>query len=599
MKKSRYNLVIAAAMALGVTSCTDLDEKVYSQIGPEQFYQDENSVKGAVASIYNDAAQGYSEKFFFLQELSADQLAWRCWYGGLWGYDDGEKYVLSTHSWNANSVIIKQSWNEAWQTIGLCNDLMRDLGSVSAGMTDAKKAAYIAEIRTLRAWAYYNVYEIWGPAIPLYTENDMTSASADYGTSFEEGQKKVYNFLVTELDESLDALPVETGNGATHTVMNQALNRLLKARVYLNSQIFFGEDHFTECENICDDILAGKYGKYELEADWRTLYDLGNEKSPEIIFAFGMSDGLGANQRVANTRMTMYAYNIWDYCSTDAYDEIGAWNCVCLTPSFDNSGTVQPLGGTDNPKCFLDAPYGDKLGAVYERFLDGDSRKQPYTYLNNKREGMFLIGLQKANFGTGETLKADAERDGQDLVYVDQVGTFMEKEGHALETVQSSRWGETNSGYRLMKYPLRAKTDKGGYKDISEVEFRLAEVYYMKAECRMRAGDAAAMKSNVDKVLTRYFTDKSKLDNPGRGFSAFDMDWMLSQWGIEFLSEGRRRRTDLRRFDKFTQGQWWFFGRTEDPGVPMPAKRDRKYEWFPLPADVIAVNPELVQNPGY
>ena len=57
----------------------------------------------------------------------------------------------------------------------------------------------------------------------------------------------------------------------------------------------------------------------------------------------------------------------------------------------------------------------------------------------------------------------------------------------------------------------------------------------------------------------RYFTDKSALEQPGPGFTSFDMDWMLSEWGLEFLGEGRRRRTDLRRFDKFTQGQWWFF----------------------------------------
>ena len=72
---------------------------------------------------------------------------------------------------------------------------------------------------------------------------------------------------------------------------------------------------------------------------------------------------------------------------------------------------------------------------------------------------------------------------------------------------------------------------------------------------------------------------------------------------IVFVSEAdekktalARRRTDLRRFDVFTQGQWWFFGRTDEG---YPAKRDRKYEWFPLPESAITVNPGLVQNPNY
>ena len=112
-------------------------------------------------------------------------------------------------------------------------------------------------------------------------------------------------------------------------------------------------------------------------------------------------------------------------------------------------------------------------------------------------------------------------------------------------------------------------------------------------------GDA---KTIVNLVRKRYFSasDWTTVQNePGPGFTAFDKDWMLSEWGKEYLGEGRRRRTDLRRFDKFTQGQWWFFGRATDPGFEMPAKRDRKYELYPIPADAIKVNPGIVQNPGY
>ena len=97
---------------------------------------------------------------------------------------------------------------------------------------------------------------------------------------------------------------------------------------------------------------------------------------------------------------------------------------------------------------------------------------------------------------------------------------------------------------------------------------------------------------NGTEIFNGAMTDKAE--------SWSNEEWMLHQWGIEFLSEGRRRRTDLRRFDQFTQGQWWFFGRaTDDAGVVFPAKRSRKYEWYPLPQNACAVNPGLVQNPNY
>ena len=185
-------------------------------------------------------------------------------------------------------------------------------------------------------------------------------------------------------------------------------------------------------------------------------------------------------------------------------------------------------------------------------------------------------------------MKADADRDGQSLVYVDQVGTFLNK-GRNLEVVMSPRWGETNSGVRLVKYPIYPSSAGIDFQDIDEVEFRLSEVVFMLAECKMRAGDSNGAKELVNSVRQRYFSSSdwaTVKDQPGPGFTQFDMDWMLSQWGLEFLCEGRRRRTDLRRFDKFTQGQWWFFGRTTEDGKELPAIRDRKYEWYPLPSSL-------------
>lgn len=45
-------LLSATAIAVGAWSCTDLDEVTFDRIDASTYYQDENSVKGAVASIY-------------------------------------------------------------------------------------------------------------------------------------------------------------------------------------------------------------------------------------------------------------------------------------------------------------------------------------------------------------------------------------------------------------------------------------------------------------------------------------------------------------------------------------------------------------------
>ena len=604
----RHHIIGAVCLMAGMTACTDLEEKVYDRIDASVYYQNEASVKGAVAAIYSQTASTLAgENFFHLSEYPADQITWRVWNGGQCGWDEAMKTVLSWHNWTSESTIINNAWKGAWTAVGLANLLLNDLEGLDAaslGISQERLQQYVAEVRTLRAWNYYCIFELWGGALPLNTSasSDVPgTADADWNTSC----KMIYDFIANELDETYSALARE--DGSSHTTVNRAnqgMNRMLKARLLLNAEVFIGEKHYDECETLSKEIINGVYGAYGLDTNYRSLYSIDNVKSPEVVFALAAEDGQGAANAISNVRtMVGMWYGYADYFG-QSYDGIGAWNCVCLVPSFDNSGNVLPSGGTDNPVCFLDAPYNDKLGAPYERFDNRDIRKQNYVYnaaTKTHGPGMFLKGEIRANFGTGDALLADADRDGQALVYVDQLGTFL-NQGRNLETVMNPRWGETNSGVRLVKYPLYPNDDQGGFKSIDDVQFRLAEAYYNVAECEMRKGNSSEAKSYVDQVRQRYFTNSdrtSALSVPGPGFSDFDLDWMLSEWGKEYLGEGNRRRTDLRRFDKFTQGTWWFWGRATEDGVSLPPTRDRKYEWYPLPQSALSVNPGLVQNPNY
>lgn len=589
-------LLSATAIAVGAWSCTDLDEVTFDRIDASTYYQDENSVKGAVASIYASATSGFLEYFWYLNEFPADQVTWRTWNGGAWGYDEAAKFVLSTQTWNSESVIIRQAWEHAWETIGLCNTLIGDLENLNAGaigMTEEGLKSYIAEVRTMRAWAYYNNFELWGGALPLNisTGNEIPG-SAD--PDFDKGCEVIWKFITDELDGCYKDLVAEDGSSATRNRMNQGMNRMLKMRMLLNSQLFTGVDRFKECADLCQEIIDGDYGTYNLASDYREIYGFNNANCQEVVFAFSMEAGRMTN----NNRNTPYLPYNYDEMFDFSCDQSG-WNCVCMVPSKDNTGTLVPNAGSEGAKSFL-FDYGDKLGAPYDRMNDKDIRKQPFKCdAAGNWNGIFAMGAQ-INYQTGEPVLADADLQDKPLIYVDQVGTFLNL-GRNLEPVMSPCWGQTNSGFRVLRYPVYPSSTGMDWRDADQVEFRLAEVYYALAECKLRAGDANGAKQLVNDVRQRYYSasDAAEIENPGPGFTSFDADWMLSEWGLEFLDEGRRRRTDLRRFDKFTQGQWWFFGRATESDRDMPAKRDRRYEWYPLPQVALMVNPGLVQNPNY
>ena len=636
--KKITKLIAVFISSLAVTSCFDMTEHPYTLMDASNYFTDETAVKQAIANIYAQEQGDISEFYWYAAELTADQIAWRSWNGGSWGWDSGDKFVLSTHTWTPLSTYVNRIWNSAWTAIGLCNNFIYDLTNIDAasiGITEQRKQEYLAEI----LYCYYNVFEVFGGTIPLTTSIDTSElpVSAMDGTTFEEGCRKICAWMEQELNETCALLPV----GGSVNTCNQAMNRMLLMRIMLNSEIFTGTPRFDECKSLAKEIMDGKYGNYALATRYQDIYSANNDtQCNEIIFAFS-SDEI-YNMRSTNMRNGPFmSYVFIDYFDTP--QRHSGWNCCCVTPSFDNSSNfydqcvenvpiLDESGNTvgyeinvlnemydkELATCFLDAPYNDKLGAVHERYDPRDIRLvKPYNDDSGENwGGMFLEGVMREHYGTGDVQLADADRNNMALVYVDQVGNFQGKGNHPVQIVENPRWGETNSGLRAAKYPYYTTNSPYDFCDPDVVEFRLAEVYYTYAECLLREGNADEAKNVVNEVRKRYFSEEDwtsssvdeatgrtlapARDQAPRGFSdEFDMDRMLSEWGLEFFDEGHRRRTDLRRFDKFTQGQWWFFGRTTEVGYDLPAKRDRKYEWFPVPERALSANPGLSQNPYY
>lgn len=640
LKNTLKRILGVLAACVAVTGCFDMEETPFTNLTASTFLKDEAAVKQVIANIYAQEQGDLSEYYWYAQELSADQISWRSWNGGSWGWDSGDKFVLSTHTWTPLSNYVNRIWSGAWTAIGLINNFladMEDAGAGGLGITQEKYNAYVAEMKTFRVYCYYNIFEVFGGVIPLTVSADLSviPASACSGKTFEEGCNIVCDWMLDELDETWQMLPKNSVNRC-----NQAMNRMIKMRILLNSEIFTGKARFAECKELAKEIMDGKYGTYDIAKKYQDIYSANNaEKCNEIIFAFSSKRDL--NQKSTNMRngpFMNYTYMNYFNCQ----NVHSGWNCTATTPSFDNSSNfyeqcvdvvevgrdskdrpiyectvVKEMYDKELATCFLDAPYNDRLGAVHERFDPRDIRLVA-PYYNGADEtdwgGMFMEGVIRDNYGTGEVQLADADRKNMPLVYVDQIGNFQNKGNHPLQVVENPRWGETNSGLRTAKYPYYTTESGFNMADADVVEFRLTEVVYTYAECLLREGNAEEAKAQVNSIRKRYFSDTDwntgstvngrtlvgAKDQAPRGFSdAFDMDRMLSEWGLEFYDEGHRRRTDLRRFDKFTQGQWWFFGRATETGYDLPAKRDRKYEWFPLPEKALTANPGLVQNPYY
>ena len=59
MKYLKYKCLLAIILGCSLSGCFDLTEEVFDRVDSGVYYQDENSVKSAVATIYSTGATSY------------------------------------------------------------------------------------------------------------------------------------------------------------------------------------------------------------------------------------------------------------------------------------------------------------------------------------------------------------------------------------------------------------------------------------------------------------------------------------------------------------------------------------------------------------
>jgi hypothetical protein len=182
------------------------------------------------------------------------------------------------------------------------------------------------------------------------------------------------------------------------------------------------------------------------------------------------------------------------------------------------------------------------------------------------------------------------EYRGQVITMVDQVAYFAKvgTEYASVEDLPSTiATAEENSCVRVTKRSPRPNQDeKNRMYDPDVPIIRLAEIYYMLAECKMRAGNTAEAAELINTVRKRYFA--GGVDPDPVTAENLDKYRMLDEWLVEFLAEGRRR-TDLVRWDAYVTEDWWDHNATNNANLNR----------FPIHYSLIGANNLLEQNPGY
>jgi hypothetical protein len=118
------------------------------------------------------------------------------------------------------------------------------------------------------------------------------------------------------------------------------------------------------------------------------------------------------------------------------------------------------------------------------------------------------------------------------------------------EEVNFTNYSNHQNGYRVEKYEFGRNSDTGRNKgDADIIILRLADVYMMRAEAKLRKNDAGGALIDVNAVRAAR-----TLSNPAPALTAMNLDLLYRERGFEFYWE-MLRRTDMIRFGKF-EGTW-------------------------------------------
>ncbi len=560
MKKKIYSLLLLCSFAV-LESCTDLKEEILDETLSAAKLTDKQAADGIIAPVYARLPDIFLHtNYFAIQEISTDEAILPYRGGTDWG-DNGIYIAMHQHTYQSTDPNIRNTWNFILQGMSRAITAINTLPTLN----DANAKVYLAEARGMRAYYSMLTLDLFGL---IFVKEDVGETSKILRG--EEAFQYIKNELLA-VEPNLDATvgPGRLSKGAVWGLL---------ARLYLNAAVYrdvygtptFKADEMDKVTEYCDKIINS--GTYKLSPDYFSIFGSDNHTNPELIFAVDQRAELNGHNRMAYFSLS------GDQFPLPAYPNANGTDGPAITPDFyrtwvdqyapKDPSAVDPrfykqnLSAYSNPadSCVAEANFNINRGIL---------RGQQYGLI--RKNGVFLK-CPDGKFKVGKLFNDTRNRPTVPVNFTEKVDF-------------TTAGSDYSSGYRVEKYEFSKKSVSGrNFGEADIVIVRLADVYMMRAEAKLRkSNDAAGALADVNIVRAARTT-------PPPALTSMSLDILFKERGFEFYWE-MLRRSDMIRFGKY-EGTW-----TEKNNT------DKLKRIFPIPQTAIdgASNLPgyLKQNQGY
>ncbi|SHF04229.1 Starch-binding associating with outer membrane [Dysgonomonas macrotermitis] len=633
MKKYIYSVIIFACASF--FSCEDiLDRSSPGKIDSGSMWSSENLAEQGVNGMYQALRMPVWSGSLVGANTNLGYYAWEAF--GMTGQTNKSAYGLFSDG-NAGNTQFSSVWKWCFTGINRANDAINGLPNTP--MDEAKKEQWMAEAKTLRAFFYMRLVELYGRGIgvPLYDEV-VTSSTATKGQSSE---AEVWDSIIQSLTDAID-----TPNFPNNTIgksgrVSKGVAYALRGKAYLMRSMSLNENHYALAVADFEKVEAMGYSLFGNYAD---MFKVSNEGNSEMLMVV-QNIALQAWADASNLE-PQYGSSVQKYCApyqAGSKDSRGCWNDIQISPAavdyFEvlvDDSTVKPFNWNDFIPGYNETGYADRM--VY--FLRNTKNSAGVDlHANITREVNLKLGaISSANSakylpsGNEERIKTVyANRDPRlaasivtpysSFVGVNSGSTGVDEyiyrwpalgmiyfDGANAEStlVPGMKSTLTSNNSSVLIYMFRKFVTEGlelDYRNTSPVDepiLRFADVLLMKAEALVELNKLSDAKSAVAQVRSRvgmptmdkYFASQSD----ARNYVRDERRREFVGEGVNFFDEMRWKTIKETKFEYASRTALQVTGASAVG--PTYVWRDSWYTW-PVPKEEAEKNSNLKRTPGW
>jgi len=586
MKK--YILAVTAICALFFSACTSqLDIPQKGVVAYETYYTSDEAAEAALVNVYAKMVQnvygsiGNWNPYFFMMNYSADDV----FAAGKNKDDHLDVRLFNEYRYDASYEIIKRVYTSIYQAIYACNLLIDNFtkeGAYSSPVVDR----CVAEARVVRAWLHMTAALTWQrpPLVDhCLTGEDPTNV---------ESQKFLLDWCINEC-----ALALPNLRERSSKFDKDATTYVTKgfAQFVAGKSAVFANEMDVARKYLGDLINSGKYELVPGDRWWENFHTPGDgneEKIFEPNWVYDSNNSSSDNQSRAkwnqNNTLNWRGKNMnsWPVCQATT-----GWNGGAINGYFAEKFLEHDGNGPRRMGTFFTADewlYGiDSDGnEIFDKFpwMRWDS-----DYVgNNHTSGQ----LKPASEWTLADKKKDPTRG-------------MNANGFFGRTYYMNWKFMSLNGIDVVP-----EVSSGASNQSNSKCARYAEALLLYAEACIGSSDAAKGKEALNQIQRRAEVPETELTLAiVQEEKQYEL-WFEScrfhdvvRWGIADQVCGK----DLDRYPEAFDGmsknkepehRWYYVERKPYEGIPHQFVKG-KHEYFPFPADVCMINPELHQLNGW